>query len=112
WWSAAYLAAPVTLSTPSRRVSGCPMVDPCRTWAGVCVSAISTMIDNSGNGSEGGTRQRQCSLGRAGRGQRERPPRARAGELVFVGVGAGGFCLSRRRLGSATKERRGGRGAD
>src|SRR5262252_8860926 len=67
WWSAAYLAAPVTLSTPSRRVSGCPMLDPCRTWAGVCVSAISTMVDNSRNGSEGGTRQGRHSLGRGGR---------------------------------------------
>src|SRR5262252_4009103 len=112
WWSAAYLAAPVTLSTPSRRVSGCPMLDPCRTWAGVCVSAISTMVDNSRNGSEGGTRQGRHSLGRAGRSERERPHNDPSRELDLVGIVAGGFCLSKRGLGRAAKERRGGRCAD
>src|SRR5580692_1150139 len=106
WWSAAYLAAPVTLSTPSRRVCGWPMFDPCRTCAGVCERTSSGMGESSGNSGEGGTRERGQSFGCASSSERERPHYDPPRELDLEGVLAGGFCLNERGLGCATEERR------
>src|SRR5580704_5999464 len=105
WWSAAYLAAPVTLSTPSRRVCGWPMFDPCRTCAGVCERTSSGMGENSGNSGERGTRERGQSFGCAGSSERERPHHDPPRELDLESVLAGGFCLSERGFGCATEER-------
>src|SRR5262245_53810903 len=92
-WSAAYLAVPVTLSTPSRRVIGWPIFEPCRIWAGFCESTISGMGEGSGNSGEGRAGQGGHLLGRAGRGKRERPHHDASCELDLEGIVAGGFCL-------------------
>src|SRR5215468_847967 len=111
-WSAAYLAAPVTLSTPSRRVNDCPIFEPCRTRAGVCESMISVMGNNSGNGGNGRTGERRQSLGRAGGSERECPLHDASCKFDLDGVVARGPCFSERDLGGATKDRRLGRRAD
>src|SRR6202044_806019 len=85
-WSAAYLAAPVTLSTPSRRVNDCPMFAPCRTWAAVCESVISPMGKSSGISGKRRTGQRRQSLGRAGGGEHECPHHDTSCELDLEGI--------------------------
>src|SRR5215470_12457895 len=91
WLSAAYLAAPVTLSTPSRRVSGWPIFEPWRTCAALCVSAISAMGVSSGSGGKGRTRQRRHALGRTGGGECERPHHDALRQLDLVRVVARGL---------------------
>src|SRR3984957_5359721 len=108
-WSAAYLAAPVTLSTPSGGVGGWPMPEPWRIWAGVCGSAISGMGENSGSERRAGQRRHFC--GRAGGGEREGAHHDAAGELDLEGVVAGWLCVSERGLGRAREDRGGGAGA-
>src|SRR6202035_4388491 len=104
-WSAAYLAAPVTLSTPSRRVSGWPMFEPWRMWMGVCVSAISGMGESSGARGKGRAGQRRHARGRAGGGKRERTHDDAAGELDLEGVVARRLCVGERGLGRPSKYR-------
>src|ERR1700722_5287512 len=108
-WSAAYLAAPVTLSTPSGGVGGWPMPEPWRIWAGVCGSAISGMGENSGSERRAGQRRHFC--GRAGGGEREGAHHDAAGELDLEGVVAGWLCVSERGLGRAREDRGVGAGA-
>src|SRR5580700_8841127 len=105
WWSAAYFAAPVTLSTPSRRVSGWPIFEPCRMWAGDCESTISAMGENSRNNSEGRTRQRGHALGRAGGGKHKRPHDDPSRDLDFVRIVTGRLCLAECSLGGAAEYR-------
>src|ERR1700722_3802728 len=102
-WSAAYLAAPVTLSMPSRRVIGWPMLEPWRIWAGLSVSAVSGMMSGmSGNSGRFGKRragQRGQAVGRAGDGEGERPHDDAAGERDLEGVVAGGLGVGESGLG-------------
>ena len=65
------------------------MFEPCRTCAGVRVSAISGMDDVSGNRGERGRGQRGHALGRAGGGERQRPHDDPARELDLEAVVAG-----------------------
>src|ERR1700724_1359434 len=81
------------------------MLEPCRTWAGARVSAISDMADNSGNDGEGGCGQRGQSLRGAGCRERQGARYGPSRELDLEAVVAGGLCLHQRRLGGATEQR-------
>ena len=99
-------ACPVTFRTPSRRVSGWPMFEPCRRWAGAWVRLISGVMERSGNGGEGRGRQRRNALGRSRRGERQRAHDDPARELDLEGVVAGRLCVGERRLRGARGRRR------
>ena len=71
-------ARPVTLSRPSRRVIGWPILEPWRMREPVGSEAISDMDDTFRNGGEGRAGKRRQPLGRAGGGHGEGARRRRA----------------------------------
>src|SRR5882724_11683306 len=66
WLSAAKRALPVTLRRPSRRVSGWPMFEPCRTCGKASGRTVSSGMTRSGNGRERGTGKGGEPVGRSG----------------------------------------------
>src|SRR5271156_1062373 len=103
WLSAAKRARPVTFKTPSRRVSGWPMFEPCRRCAGAWLSAISDMLQNSGRKGEGGGRKRRHALGSSRRCQHQRPHHDSTRQHDLVSIVAGRFRILERSLGRAAK---------
>src|ERR1700728_3068196 len=103
WLSAAYLARPVTFRTPSRRVSGRPMLEPCRSCAGDWLSAISDMSENSGSNGKRGGRKRRHARGSSGRGESQRATDDSAREYDLEGVVAGRFRVLERSFGRTAK---------
>src|SRR6266849_9247116 len=101
WLSAAYRASPLTFRTPSRRVSGCPIFDPCRmwagAWAGVWARLISGVMQGSGNGCERGGRKSRNALWRSRRGECQGAHQDPLRELDLELVVAGGFRVDQRR---------------
>src|SRR5712691_149611 len=105
WLSAAYRASPLTFRTPSRRVSGCPIFEPCRTWAGawarvwarVWTRLISGVMQGSGNGCERGGRKSRHALRRSRRGECQGAHQDSLCELDLELVVAGGFRVDQRR---------------
>src|SRR6266852_1947389 len=112
WLSAAYRASPLTFRTPSRRVSGCPIFEPCRTWgawAGVWARLISGVMQGSGNGCERGGRKSRNALWRSRRGEHQGTHQDPLRELDLELVVAGGFGVDQRRHRRAAED--GGIGA-
>src|SRR5882724_472581 len=96
WLSAAYRASPLTFRTPSRRVSGCPIFEPCRTCAGFWVRLISGVMQGSGNGCERGGRKSRHALRRSRRGECQGAHQDSLRELDLELVVAGGFRVDQR----------------
>src|SRR5579859_4036481 len=93
WLSAAKRASPRTFRTPSRRVSGWPILEPWRAWAGAWLNRSSGMLKHSRNGREWRSGQGGHTFGCSGRGDRERTDDDPTRQLDLVGVVAGRFCV-------------------
>src|SRR6267142_5004847 len=99
WLSAAYRASPFTFRTPSLRVSGCPIFEPCRTWAGawagvwarVWTGLISGVMQGSANGCERGGRKSCNAQWRSRCGECQGACQDPLRELDLELVVAGGF---------------------
>src|SRR5581483_8721238 len=83
---------------PSRRVSGWPIFEPCRWWAGAGLRRMSGVMQRSGMNRERGSGQSGDALGRAGSSQVERAHQDALRELDLERVVAGRRCGGERSL--------------
>src|SRR5262245_58124580 len=86
---------------PSRRVSGWPIFEPCRRWAGASVRRISGVMQRSDLYGEWGSRQGGNALRRSGRREAEGAHDDAPRELDLEFVVAGRLRVSERRFGGA-----------